>query len=86
MDNYINFLGPLRATGYTKNMYTEVEGPNGKVYQCLICRRSVNLMQNMKKHLENHAPESAVPCNYCGAMFKTKNSMNSHVSRKHRQY
>ena len=63
MDNYITFLGPSRATGYTntQNMYTEAEGPNGKVYQCLMCHRSVNLMQNMKKHLETHAPESAVP-------------------------
>jgi len=78
--------GPQTSPGNSKNMYTEVEGPNGKIYQCLICHRSVNLMQNMKKHLETHAPESAVPCNYCGSMFKTRNSMMSHVSRKHRQY
>jgi len=70
----------------TENMFTEVAGPNGKVYQCLICHRSVNLMQNMKKHMETHTPESAVPCNYCGSIFKTKNSMMSHVSRKHRHY
>jgi len=72
MDNDFNFLGTQRATGYANSTYREVDGPNGKVYECLICHRSVNLIQNMKKHLETHAPESAVPCNYCGSMFKTK--------------
>ena len=39
----------------------------------------------MKKHVEIHLEAGSYPCTYCGKTFKTTNSLNTHISVRHRR-
>jgi len=54
-------------------------------FLCLTCGYLNRLKQNMQKHVETHIDTPGYICNYCFKQFKTKNSLNTHTSVKHRQ-
>jgi len=54
-------------------------------FACLVCGYFNKLRQNMQKHAETHIDTPGYPCNYCLKHFKTKNSLNTHTSQKHRE-
>lgn len=54
-------------------------------YICLMCSYSNGVKQNMKKHVEIHLPSTGNPCGFCGKIFKTSNSLNTHISTRHRK-
>ena len=54
-------------------------------FACLSCGYFNRLKQNMQKHVETHIDTPGYLCNYCFKHFKTKNSLNTHTSQKHRQ-
>lgn len=76
--------GSLTSLGDVDCMFTEIVGPQGKSYKCSQCERVVAQKINMKKHIETHLPAIPRPCEHCGKVFKTINSLKSHVSRNHR--
>ena len=58
--------------------------PEG-AFVCHVCGYSNNTKQNMKKHVETHIETPGYPCAFCQKHFKTRNSLNTHVSTHHRE-
>lgn len=56
-----------------------------KVFQCSVCEKIGKRKDNLLAHIETHLPAQPQTCIHCGKLFKTKNSLTSHVSRWHRQ-
>jgi len=54
-------------------------------FACMMCGYFNKLKQNMQKHVETHIDTPGYLCNYCFKHFKTKNSLNTHTSQKHRE-
>jgi len=54
-------------------------------FACMMCGYFNKLKQNMQKHVETHIDTPGYLCNYCFRHFKTKNSLNTHTSQKHRE-
>ena len=54
-------------------------------FVCLTCGFVNRVKQNMRKHVEIHIEGPGYTCTYCFKSFKTKNSLNTHTSNKHRQ-
>eukprot|EP00092_Neocalanus_flemingeri_P082237 GFUD01102903.1.p1 GENE.GFUD01102903.1~~GFUD01102903.1.p1 ORF type:complete len:132 (-),score=28.41 GFUD01102903.1:24-392(-) len=58
--------------------------PSGD-FTCVTCGYLNRLKQNMQKHVETHIDTPGYICSYCYKQFKTKNSLNTHTSVKHRE-
>ena len=51
---------------------------------CKICGQE-GPIQDMKNHIEaNHIAGISIPCDLCGKLFKSRNSLGSHKSQQHR--
>ena len=56
----------------------------GRARICKVCGKEGG-MANIMKHIEaNHITGISVPCDLCGQLLKSRNSMISHKSRNHR--
>ena len=53
-------------------------------YLCQVCGYINGRRQNLKKHVEKHIETPRYPCYFCQQQFKTRNSLNTHVSTRHR--
>ena len=53
-------------------------------YLCQVCGHINGKKQNLKKHAEKHIQTPGYPCSFCQNRFKTRNSLNTHVSTRHR--
>ena len=53
-------------------------------FVCLQCGKTAKTKQNIRYHAETHLGHQ-YPCNLCGKLFKTTNSLTTHISRSHRQ-
>ena len=54
-------------------------------FACMMCGYFNKLKQNMQKHVETHIDTPGYLCSFCFKHFKTKNSLNTHTSQKHRE-
>ena len=54
-------------------------------YVCTACGYTNNAKKDLKRHVETHIETPGYPCNFCGKQFKTRNSLNTHLSTKHRE-
>nr|CAI5823103.1 unnamed protein product [Callosobruchus analis] len=57
-----------------------------KVHECVHCEYKTTYANNFAKHLTEHTGETTTklyPCKHCHAIFKSKQSMDDHVLRKH---
>ena len=54
-------------------------------YICQHCGYHNQHKQNMQKHVETHIAGPGHICKYCSRKFKTTNSLNTHISNKHRE-
>ena len=52
---------------------------------CIQCGYTNKWKHNMQKHTETHIEGPGHQCKYCFRNFKTKNSLQSHESMKHRE-
>ena len=56
----------------------------GRARICKVCGKE-GCMQNIMSHIEaNHIAGISIPCPRCGQYFKTKNGLQTHKSRHHR--
>ena len=62
-----------------------VEGAMGLEYACVTCGKILNHKHSMMTHIESHLSGFSHKCPYCKKDYKTRNSMNSHISRTHKQ-
>ena len=68
-----------------ESLVTEIMETSEKIYKCSVCQRIGKRKDNMLIHVKTHLPCEPETCDFCGKVFKTKNSLTSHVSRWHRQ-
>ena len=54
-------------------------------YICVNCGYTNKYKQNMQKHVETHIDVPRAICKFCYRTFKTTNSLQSHISTKHRE-
>ena len=56
------------------------------LHKCTICGKSGKDRGNLRKHVENiHFPGSfSYPCKHCKHEFSTRNTLNMHISKDHR--
>lgn len=52
---------------------------------CVQCGYTNKWKHNMQKHIEVHIDGPGHECKFCFRNFKTKNSLQSHISMKHRE-
>ena len=53
-------------------------------WKCRICGKSANKKQQMQYHVEGkHLQGVSLPCNLCGKIYRSRNSLIVHKSRKH---
>ena len=63
------------------SMMERVEG----TWTCKVCGKKNGLKPNMKKHIEGvHIDGYTHPCVYCAKNFRSRNSLQVHVSNNHR--
>ena len=57
-----------------------------KVWTCKVCGKKDQLNKsNIKKHIEGvHLEGASYTCDLCGAIARSKNVLQVHISRKHR--
>ena len=57
------------------------------VFKCTICQKSNFRKHHLINHVESvHFPEMfSYSCMYCGKDYKTQNSLNVHISQRHRE-
>jgi len=84
-----NGNGNSKVWSSSEDVEQKIESMYGKQpdggFACLTCGYFNRLKQNMQKHVETHIDTPGYLCNYCFKHFKTKNSLNTHTSQKHRQ-
>jgi len=67
-----------------ESLVIEEDGPSGKLFRCTVCLKLGKRKDNLIAHAESHLLTEPLPCDHCGKLFKTRNSLTSHVSRWHR--
>ena len=58
-----------------------------KEYQCITCGKNLGVqITNARNHVEaNHIDSGGHSCDFCGKIYKTTNTLKSHISIKHRR-
>ena len=65
-----------------ESLISKVESTEGTVsWECKECKKIANKKSNLKKHIEIHLGVT-FSCKYCGNVFKTRNTLYSHMSSK----
>ena len=63
-----------------KNLLTKSRNAEGQVvYRCTECNRSSKHGGNLRKHIEIHLEGLSYPCKVCERIFKTRNTLQSHM-------
>ncbi|CAH1967664.1 unnamed protein product [Acanthoscelides obtectus] len=67
-----------------------IESISGKIYECTNCPYKTTIKSRLAKHMLNH-PEAAgsyklSPCPHCNTTFKSKQTVDDHVLKKHPEY
>ena len=53
------------------------------IWRCTVCGKGDKLSNSIKKHAEIHIEQVGRPCGYCDKMFKSRNSLQVHISKTH---
>ena len=56
---------------------------NTNSHTCKVCGKSFAYKHVLENHIETHM-DCSYPCDECHKIFKTRNSLKSHISQKHR--
>jgi hypothetical protein len=76
----VNIQEDLRAK---MNAMVEKIGPGN--YRCKVCGKTSKDKRCLRYHTETHLEGTSHPCNQCGKVFKTQNSITVHMSKYHRK-
>ena len=66
--------------------FSENAGPKGqgRARICKVCGNEGS-MSEIRDHIEaKHITRISIPCNHCGKLFTSKNSLKGHNLRQHR--
>ena len=62
----------------TEKLFNKTDG----VWSCLTCGYTHVKKTNVKRHVEVHIDGLSYTCNVCHKQFRSKNSLNDHISRR----
>ena len=66
-------------------MVKEETCDGGFLWRCIECGHSSKRRDNIRTHIESkHIVSDGFNCTYCGRFFSNKHSMQTHVSKYHR--
>jgi len=71
--------------GVDQQIESLIQKHNEGGYVCTACGYTNTAKKDLKRHVETHIETPGYPCNFCGKQFKTRNSLNTHLSTKHRE-
>ena len=54
-------------------------------FRCKLCGKGAKGSINMKRHIETHLEGLSYPCQVCGKIFRSRNSLNTHKVTLHRK-
>jgi len=55
------------------------------VWRCKQCGKTSRMKHHIRSHVETHIEGVSYPCNYCAKQFRSRSSLQVHVSVKHRR-
>ena len=61
---------------------TDYEGETK--WKCTACAKVIKSQRDMGRHIETHIEGVSYPCHLCGAVKRSSNALNVHVTRIHR--
>ena len=61
---------------------TDYEGETK--WKCTACAKVIKCQRDMGRHIETHIEGVSYPCHLCGAVKRSSNALNVHVTRIHR--
>ena len=53
-------------------------------WRCTVCAKVIKGQRDMGRHIETHIEGVSYPCNLCGAVKRSSNALNIHMTRDHR--
>ena len=68
-----------------ENILKNIGKRDNGMYYCLHCDKENWHRGHMKNHVESHIEGLSFPCEKCGKIFRSRNSIQSHNSQIHRQ-
>jgi uncharacterized C2H2 Zn-finger protein len=57
---------------------------NEYTFKCDICEKTGKHKLSMSRHVETHIEGLSFPCNLCGIVTKSRNLLQQHLSKEHR--
>ena len=81
-----SFSGDLKELDEKiKSMWTMIKRDGKSVYVCKVCGKEGSYPTHLRDHIEAYHIEGiSHPCNYCNKIFKSRHSLGSHKSSKHK--
>ena len=63
----------------------KVTGNDGDTkWRCTVCAKLIKVQRDMGRHIETHIEGVSYPCHLCGAVKRSSNALNVHITTKHR--
>ena len=54
------------------------------IFTCSVCSKTSKLKKDLKKHIELHFEGLSFPCMHCDKSFRSRNLLQNHISRFHK--
>ena len=70
--------------GQISSMLERSGGEGEHSWKCTVCGKSSNYKQTVERHIETHIQGISYPCDQCGAIKRSSNALNKHVTRYHK--
>ena len=52
-------------------------------WRCTVCAKVIKFQRHMERHIETHIEGVSYPCQVCGAVKRSSNALNIHMTRNH---
>ena len=53
-------------------------------WRCTVCAKVIKFQRHMERRIETHIGGVSYTCNLCGAVKRSSNALNVHMTRYHR--
>ena len=67
---------------FSENSYDK---DGGRLNMCKVCGREGRFVEIIQHIEANHIVGISIPCDRCGKVFKSRNTLRSHISKQHRK-
>ena len=78
-------LVSVKDNSEVEDKIQEILSKQDGVYHCSICGYNSKRKADSTRHVETHIKGLSYPCSVCQRTFRSRNSLESHISKNHRQ-